>query len=416
MHRGQEGASLRVHEHVGTTQALRRRRAPRPLRRARAVRAQQLVRALLDDAEVYHHVGLSHALLPPHLPEEGHVATDARAQLLDALAQLADQRRVRAPPIVEGLSAGLRRTHAHLELLDVLMALRVHALVHPLVPLDLCAQLDQRFCRLVDLGDELVEVVEAREVLLLAVDELRHELVDVGDARGLLDLLERVLVRVHLLDVRVDGRLVLGHPPVRAAHLALELLLVVERELAAQLRVRHRVRLEPRLQIARHGLVHLEVLVQCVAQRFPLRLELALLALGRLAHARGGGVQPVSLLVRDVGRLDHLSHRALLLAELALELLVQRVEDEALAPQVVDLLAQLLVVRDRLVELDERLVEPVLEHLHLAVDRRIRLRRRVDAAHGLAVAQELLAELLVLLIQLRAPLPLELDPPRELVS
>jgi hypothetical protein len=121
-------------------------------------------------------------------------------------------------------------------------------------------------------------------------------------------------------------------------------------------------------------------------------------------------------LVRNVRALDHLGHRALALGELALELLVQRVEDDALAAQPVDPLAQLLVGRDRLVELDERLVQPVLEDAHLLLDGRVALLRRVDAAHHGALLQELRLHEFELRVELRAARLFGADRAREAVA
>ena len=163
------------------------------------------------------------------------------------------------------------------------------------------------------------------------------------------------------------------------------------------------------LALLLHKVLHLAVLLDHLPQLLPLLLELGLLLVGLVLERRHLLLRGVARLVRLVRDLDDPRHLLLLLRQLLLELLVDLVEDEALAAQVVDVLAQLLVVRERLVVLLERLVEPVLEDGDLLGDRLVVLAARVDPAHLLALLPDLLVHQLHLLVELVDPPLLELD-------
>ena len=163
------------------------------------------------------------------------------------------------------------------------------------------------------------------------------------------------------------------------------------------------------LALLLHKVLHLAVLLDHLPQLLPLLLELDLLLVGLVLERRHLLLRGVARLVRLVRDLDDPSHLLLLLRQLLLELLVDLVEDEALAAEVVDVLAQLLVVRERLVVLLERLVEPVLEDGDLLGDRLVVLAARVDPAHLLALLPDLLVHQLHLLVELVDPPLLELD-------
>ena len=99
-----------------------------------------------------------------------------------------------------------------------------------------------------------------------------------------------------------------------------------------------------------------------------------------------------------------------------LELLVDAVKDHALAAQVVNLLAQVLVRSDRLVKLDERAVQPVLEHLDLLTNRLILLHWRVVAAHVAALGQDALPHRFRAQVELLRAAAFELNRPSDLIG
>lgn len=82
-----------------------------------------------------------------------------------------------------------------------------------------------------------------------------------------------------------------------------------------------------------------------------------------LAHTAAPRQAPRTLAPHLVGQLDGFRHVLLDLYQLALQIAVYALKHDALPPQVVDLLPQLLVVRYALVELDVRALQPVLQQL-----------------------------------------------------
>ena len=117
----------------------------------------------------------------------------------------------------------------------------------------------------------------------------------------------------------------------------------------------------------------------------------------------------VALLVGLVGLLDDRVHLPLLGPQLLLDLPADLLERHALAPQAVDLLAQLLVSGDALVELDERLVELVLEETDLLLDEPPAVGGGVDAAHLAPPPPDVLAQGRDLLLHARGLGPFAID-------
>lgn len=166
----------------------------------------------------------------------------------------------------------------------------------------------------------------------------------------------------------------------------------------------------PGAPVARlHEVLHLAVLLDELSEFAPLLLEGGLLLLG-LGLERSHLVERrVAALVRTVGHLDDARHLLLLFCELLFELAIDLVEHQPLATQVVDSVAQAAVVRQRLVVLDERLVEPILEDFDLLLNLLVVLTRSVDAAHLLALLDDARLRALDLLVQLGHPALLQLD-------
>eukprot|EP00964_Phaeocystis_antarctica_P138904 scaffold103571_cov63-Phaeocystis_antarctica.AAC.1 len=247
-HRARRLGRLRPHEHARAAARERGGRGAALVHPAaaaaaaaagrREVGAEQLVGPLLEHPQIDHDgLLVAAALALAHLLEQARVAAQLGTQALDG----ARHRVYRAARVLE-LLLRVARPLVHLgrpvlELLDEALPLRGLPLVLPLVLVALLPQLAQALLALFDLHVELVEVVEHLEVGVLVLDELPHELLDVGDARGRLDLGEGLLVGLHLLHAAVDGRLVLGQVPVALGHHLLELGLVVHRERPPRLRV-----------------------------------------------------------------------------------------------------------------------------------------------------------------------------------
>ena len=118
------------------------------------------------------------------------------------------------------------------------------------------------------------------------------------------------------------------------------------------------------------------------AEFAPLRVELRSLPVTLRPQRRDLVARLVPRFVRDVGDLHDVGHLAFLLAEFLVHLFVNLVKGDALAPQHVNLIPQLLVLRDGLVEVHEGLVELVLQHPHLLDELLVVLLRGADAAHG----------------------------------
>jgi len=74
-------------------------------------------------------------------------------------------------------------------------------------------------------------------------------------------------------------------------------------------------------------------------------------------------------LVRVLAVFDDRGHLFLLLMQLALQLLVDSIEDHSLSPVLVNLSAQIAVLRHRLVELHQVLLEFVLQQSNLLRDK-----------------------------------------------
>ena len=358
---------------------------------------------MLDDPEVDHDVGLVAARVGAHLGQELRLAAQLAREPLDGLGDLRDGRGEGLEGVLVLRRLALRVHSALVQVLDQPAALRRRPLVRPFKLLSLLLELVELLLAALDLHVELVQVVEHLEVLVLVLDELLHKRVDVRDLRRLLDLGESFLITLNLLHARVDGRLVLREPPMPLDHRLLQLHLVFHRHLAALRAVHHL------LALAREEVLTLPILLELATELLPLDLELVLLALGGDLELLDLALRLVARLVRHVGYLDDLRHPLLLLAQLMLQLLVDAVEDNALPAQIVDLLAQILVGGDRLVELDQRAMQTMLEHLDLLADRLVLLLRRIVAAHIAALREDAFAHGARAHVELVRLLLLELD-------
>ena len=263
-----------------------------------------------------------------------------------------------------------------------------------------------------DLRVEGVDVVEQPEVLVLRLHEAVDELLDVPDAGRLLNLLKRLAVRLHprlrLFGVSLGLTL---RPLTRHVPLLLLPLFLVS------------LRREPRLLrgALRFGLVlheraHLLIVLDELGELAPLLLKRELLLVRLLLELRHLAHGLVPGLVRLIGPFDDLAHPVLLLREFVLELLVDVVEQHPLLAQVVDRAPQLPVVRQRVVVLSERLIEPVLEHLETALDVRVLLLRGVDASHLASLLDDLSADAFDAGLDILRPAFLHLGASRELVG
>ena len=237
-----------------------------------------------------------------------------------------------------------------------------------LVPLNLLAELGRLLLELFLLRVEGVDVVEEGEVLVLGGDERVDQIVDVRHARRLLNLLES------LLEERQLRRTLLQlHRRVALAALPPALVLPF-RERQAEL---------GSLELVAHvRLLHLLIVLDDPAEFAPLRVELRSLPVTLRPQRRDLVARLVPRFVRDVGDLHDVGHLSFLLAEFLVHLFVNLVKGHALAPQHVNLIPQLLVLRDGLVEVHEGLVELVLQHPHLLDELLVVLLRGADAAHG----------------------------------
>lgn len=100
-----------------------------------------------------------------------------------------------------------------------------------------------------------------------------------------------------------------------------------------------------------------------------------------------------------VRHLDGVCHVPLELCELPLQVAVYALEHEPLPAQVVDLLAQLLVVRDALVVLDVCLLQTVLQELYPLLNADVELLGCVNASHKRPRAGKQLPHVPHLLVQ-----------------
>ena len=233
------------------------------------------------------------------------------------------------------------------------------------------------------------------------MEELLDHLVDVGDAGRLLDLAERRLVRRHHLLLALDDVDVQRVVERVRHHVLLQGLLGLLAEVA--LRLQHDV--APRLLALLHPRVHLLARVHRAT-------PLAQLLVARLPLLADEPLQPAELALRDVLRVRRVvrhEEELLVVVLLRLERRLDRaqlvVEVDALLLQPLDDLVVRLADRLRLVVLDHRLVQPVLERADLA-HQRVRLVRRPRAV---------LPEVAQLVLELRQLLLLRLVPVDELV-
>mmetsp|Transcript_26036 Transcript_26036/g.66221 ORF Transcript_26036/g.66221 Transcript_26036/m.66221 type:complete len:556 (-) Transcript_26036:392-2059(-) len=389
----------------------RRQRARGVSCAAQRVRLQQLVGALLDDAQVRQHVGLAHAaLVAQQLAHRGRVAPDAREQLPDNGFERVHRvgRRLQSLLVHLGLRLHRRQPLLHVACGAHLGAVHLGAAVA--VAPDLAPDHRRLVLKLLHLGVDLVHVVEQRVVLVLRADEPRHQRVNVLDARRGLDLLKRLPVHLHLLRRHVLRQRLVGSRA-RAGARGAQPAGALARRIAGAARpveaLRRDAALEQLLRLAlaqrqlggAHALPLALVVLDDLRQRAPLVLEPLLLAL-RLRHERAHLRHRALLeLVDGLRGRDRVRHVALELGQLALQVGVDGLKHDALAPQVVDLLAQRLVVRDGGIVLDRRLLQPVLKQLDALLHADALLLGGVDAAHERARRGERLAHEPQLLVQ-----------------
>mmetsp|Transcript_14857 Transcript_14857/g.43647 ORF Transcript_14857/g.43647 Transcript_14857/m.43647 type:complete len:450 (+) Transcript_14857:510-1859(+) len=356
---------------------------------------QQLRHALLDEAKVRKHVLVGNlGRVADDLANERRVAANVGKHAADA--RLERLHRALGPVKTRPVQLLLRRRRREL----VLHAVDVHRLGHlpclasRFIPIALGADARDLVLQLLDLRVDLVHVVEQRVVLVLGGDKRVDKRVNVLDPSGALDLLKRPSVLRDLLcrDVLLE-RLVV----VSAARRATLLRLIHRR--GAHLEQLLRLALARRELALALALALTLVLLDDARELAPLLLKARHLLLGlQLEHVHLRNCLLLGL-KRHVGKLDRLRHRLFQLGQLALQRCVNAEEHDLLAAQIVDLVAQLLVVRHTLVVLHIRLLQAVLKQLGLHLQRDHRLARGVHAAHGGARLRQEVAGLVQLHVQ-----------------
>jgi len=185
------------------------------------------------------------------------------------------------------------------------------------------------------------------------------------------DLLEGFFVALHLVDGHLHGGTILGNRPRALIHLGLQLRLFLDGQVPA---------------------LCLCLLLFCACaflddgvELVHLFVKLAALLGHALLNGRDFELRTVTRLVRLVAQLDDGGHLILLFTQLFFQLLVDFVEHEALTTQIVDLTAQLLVVRQGFVELHQRLVQSVFQNAYLLVNDALLLLCSIHAANVLTL-------------------------------
>mmetsp|Transcript_35902 Transcript_35902/g.88342 ORF Transcript_35902/g.88342 Transcript_35902/m.88342 type:complete len:331 (-) Transcript_35902:301-1293(-) len=216
---------------------------------------------------------------------------------------------------------------------------------------------------LVDVHVQAVHVLEPVEVELLNLDEVRHKVLDLGEARGDLQLLEGLLKGQGLILEQVCHGLLLGKLPLALDNLLLQVLLLLCRH------VTHVVG-HVELPLA-EPLLHRVEGAHDVLELAALRKELLLGSVGRVLELLDVRRILCPLLEPGLGLCDDLLD--LLVDGLRAPLVAphELLEALALASQLVDLVACLLVVGDLLGKALHRQVQIVAHPLHLLAQRRV---------------------------------------------
>eukprot|EP00906_Rhabdomonas_costata_P013858 RCo019866 len=258
-----------------------------------------------------------------------------------------------------------------------------------LVLVQVGAQCSDALREQLDLLVEVVDKVVHAKVLLLRVDKLLHKELDIIDLCGFHQLTHG-LFRGGLRHGGLLQGVLLGLG--RAPGLLLGALLLIRRAFLRQPSRLHPLALP---QTLLECLISLQHAVQLAEVLLILHHVLLCRELQRI-ELMGSHV---TLLIVKVGLLDDVCHLLLLLVELALELFVDPVKDHALPSEVVNLLAELLVLRQGLVELHQGLVQAVLQHSDLLAHHAVLLAADVHSAHHPPSGVDLLAGVRNLLIQ-----------------
>mmetsp|Transcript_10301 Transcript_10301/g.24319 ORF Transcript_10301/g.24319 Transcript_10301/m.24319 type:complete len:362 (+) Transcript_10301:640-1725(+) len=300
-------------------------------------------------------------------------------------------RLVRALLVLVRLRLRLRKLL--LQVLQDALPLVVGALPPPFVLLNLSSRVCNLLLKLLHLIVELVDVVEQREVLVLGLDECRHQLVDVRNARRCLDLCKGLLIRLHLLQRCLLCCFVFGDRSISFDDLLSQLPLVV------QLSVRSYSRLLP----LSHQLLHFAIAFYQFPQFLPLVLKGCLLPIClNLEHCHLL-LRLVPDLVCDVRELNNFLHFTLLLVQIFFELLVDVVEGLSLPSQVVNRFPKLFVECQRFVEFQQALVEAVLQNGDLLLRFHVVLPYSIRTPEFLPLLQNCHIQFLNVRIQLLDP-------------
>ena len=317
----------------------------------RSVHLQNLVGALLDDAQVLHHVALRHAAVAQHVTESSGAATNLLEYTLNARFEGGNGSGSSLGLLFVQRSAGFCFLQALLQVLKDLLALIVKRLPCALVLLDLGPELTDLLLKFFHLRIQLIDIVEQRKVLVFRLNKRGHQLVDVLDACRLLDLGERLFVRVNALERCFLILLMLGDFRVALNNLLAQPLLILSFKFSLEL---------VKLLTLTHEFLDFLVLFDQIAELSPffLKVLLLLISLGfQHCHLLLG---TISCFKCYVGNLDDLGHFTLALFELALQFLVDAVKNHALPTKIINALAHGFVVCQRFVEFNERLVQAIL--------------------------------------------------------
>ena len=71
-------------------------------------------------------------------------------------------------------------------------------------------------------------------------------------------------------------------------------------------------------------------------------------------------LSPVSVLIGTIGRFNNIRHLLPLVMQLLLQFLINVIKNHALSPEIINLLPQLLVIRNRLIKFLISLIQTVL--------------------------------------------------------
>mmetsp|Transcript_4722 Transcript_4722/g.9347 ORF Transcript_4722/g.9347 Transcript_4722/m.9347 type:complete len:299 (+) Transcript_4722:455-1351(+) len=210
---------------------------------------------------------------------------------------------------------------------------------------------------LVDVHVQAVHVLEPVEVELLDLDEVRHKVLNLREARGDLQLLKRLLEGQRLLLQEVRHSLLLCKLPLALHHLLLQILLLLCCHVAHVIR---QVEL-PLVQTVLHRVEGTHDVLELSA----LREELLLGRVSTMLQLLDRTCVLCPLLQPPLAFAHDLAHLVLDGHEPALVLRHELLEAASLASKLVDLLASLLVVRDLHSEPLDRQVQRVSHPLHL---------------------------------------------------